>query len=119
MAPVRPGIPRMREKLNFQRREIVDDGFGNEVSGEFTTFFTAAAELIPLTGSETVIAARLTGVQPYIIRIRSHVAAREVTTAWRAVDARNASRIFNITSAANIDEKNAYIDMMATQGVAA
>lgn len=119
MAPTKPGIPKLREKLHFQRREIVDDGYGNEVSGDFATVFTAAAELIPLTGSEPVIAARLTGVQPYIIRIRSHVAAREVATSWRAVDARNGARVFNITSAANIDEKNAYIDMMATQGVAA
>ncbi|WP_028753714.1 head-tail adaptor protein [Rhizobium leucaenae] len=118
MAPIRPGIPRLREKLHFQVRALVDDGFGNEVSGDFATQFTAAAELIPLTGSEPVIAARLTGVQPYIIRVRSHVAARAVATAWRAVDARNPSRLFNITSAANIDEKNAYIDMMATQGVA-
>jgi head-tail adaptor len=114
----RTGAGAMREKLHFQMRAMVDDGFGNEQAGDFATQFTTAAQLIPLKGSEPVIAARLAGVQPYIIRIRSSVSARGVTVAWRAVDARNPSRIFNITSAANVDEKNAYIDMMATQGVA-
>ncbi|MDO3431187.1 head-tail adaptor protein [Rhizobium sp. CBN3] len=108
----------LRERLHFQTRAIVDDGFGNEQSGDWETVFTAAAELRPLKGSEPVIASRLSGVQPFVIQIRSCIEARVVTTAWRAVDARNPSRIFNITSAANFDEKNRYIDMMATQGVA-
>jgi head-tail adaptor len=108
----------MRERIDFQYRPMVDDGFGNEQAGDWTTAFTAPAQLIPLKGSEPVISARLSGVQPYIIKIRSHPAARDVTTAYRAVDARNPSRIFNITSAANFDQKGAYIDMMAVQGVA-
>jgi head-tail adaptor len=57
-------------------------------------------------------------VQPYIIRIRSCIAARAVTPAWRVVDARNPARIFNITAAVDPDNKNAWLDIMATQGVA-
>lgn len=113
----KPSAGCLREKISFQVKVTSPDDYGNEQT-EWQTQFTAAAELIPLKGGEPVIAARLTGVQPYIIRIRSHPAARDVTTAYRAVDARNPSRMFNITSAANIDQKNAYIDMMATQGVA-
>lgn len=109
---------KLREKLHFQRRAIVDDGFGNEQSGDWETVFTTAAELKPLKGSEPVIASRLSGVQPFIIQIRSCRDARDATTAWRAVDARNPARIFNITSVANFDEKNAYLDLMAVQGVA-
>jgi head-tail adaptor len=112
------GAGQLREKLLFQRRAVVDDGMGNEQAGDWETQFTAAADLIPLRGGEPVIAARLAGVQPFVIRTRSCVTARAVTTAWRAVDARNPSRIFNITSAANVDQKNAYLDLMATQGVA-
>lgn len=112
------GAGKLREKLLFQRRATVDDGFGNEQSGDFVTVFTAAAELIPLKGGEPVLAARLSGVQPYIIRIRSCTAARQVTTAWRVIDARQQSRAFNITAAVDPDNKNAWIDIMATQGVA-
>jgi head-tail adaptor len=113
--PTRAGA--MREKIEFQVKITSPDEYGNEQT-EWQTQFTTAARLTPMKGGEPVIASRLAGVQPYIISIRSCVAARAVTTAWRAVDARNPSRIFNITSAANVDEKNAYIDMMATQGVA-
>jgi head-tail adaptor len=102
----------------FQRRPSYDDGFGNEQSGDFATMFSAAAELIPLKGGETVTAARLTGTQPFILRIRSCFAAREVDTAWRVVDARNPTRIFNITAAVDPSNKNAWIEIMATQGVA-
>jgi head-tail adaptor len=112
------GAGRLREKLHFQSRQLVDDGFGNQQAGDWVVVFTAAAELKPLKGSEPVVASRLSGVQPFVIQIRSCSDARSVTTAWRAVDARNPSRIFNITSVANFDEKNAYLDMMAVQGVA-
>jgi len=112
------GAGLMRDKLHFQRREIVDDGYGNEVSGDFATVFTAPAELIPLKGSEPVIAARLTGVQPYILRIRSSIASRAMDTSWRAIDARNPARIFNITAIVDPSNKNAWLEIMATQGVA-
>jgi head-tail adaptor len=108
----------LRNKLNFQRRETIDDGAGNEQSGDFATMFSAEAELIPLKGGEPVLAARLTGTQPYIIRIRSCTTAREVDTSWRIIDARNPARIFNITAAVDPSNKNAWIELMATQGVA-
>lgn len=108
-----------RQVLLIQKRAAVDDGYGNEVSGDFETIFETTAELIPLKGSEPVIAERLTGTQPYIVRIPSCTAAREVTTAWRLVDKRDPRRIFNVTSLAHMDQKNRTIDIMATQGEAA
>ncbi|WP_065091501.1 head-tail adaptor protein [Rhizobium leucaenae] len=114
----KPGAGGLRSLLHFQVRELVDDGYGNEVAGDFATVFTTAAELIPLKGGEPVIAARLTGIQPFVLRIRSSVSARAVNTAWRAVDARNPTRIFNITAAVDPTNKNAWLEIMATQGVA-
>ncbi|MGF9564163.1 head-tail adaptor protein [Neorhizobium sp. BT27B] len=108
-----------RQVVLLQRRAMVDDGYGNEQAGDFATVFESTAELIPLKGSEPVIASRLTGVQPYVVRIPSCSAAREVTTAWRIVDKRDPRRIFNITSIADMDQKNRMLDIMATQGEAA
>lgn len=108
-----------RQVLLMQKRAAIDDGYGNEISGDFETVFESTAELIPMKGSEPVIAARLTGTQPYIFRIPSCTAARDVDTAWRAVDKRDPRRIFNITSVADMDQKNRTIDIMATQGEAA
>ncbi|MDW9523798.1 head-tail adaptor protein [Sinorhizobium meliloti] len=109
---------RMPQRLHFQKRSIVDDSYGNEVAGPFETVFTTAAELIPLRGGEPVQAARLVGVQPYTVRIRSCAAAREVTTSWRIVDARNASRVMNIRTVTNPDQKNARLDLLVDDGVA-
>lgn len=107
----------MREKLAFQRRAEADDGYGNPTSGEFETVFTDAAELIPLRGGETVAASRLTGVQPFIVRVHSSIRTRAVTPAWRIVDARS-GRTMNIRTVANFDQKNAYLDLMVDDGVA-
>jgi head-tail adaptor len=108
-----------RQIILMQKRGKVDDGFGNEISGPFATVFETTAELTPMKGSEPVIAARLTGTQPYVVRIPSCAAAREVSTAWRIVDKRDPRRVFNVTSVADMDQKNRTIDIMATQGEAA
>ena len=107
-----------RQLVLMQKRAGVDDGYGNEQAGDFATEFETTAELIPMKGSEPVIAARLTGTQPYVIRIPGCTDAREVTTAWRIVDKRDPRRIFNVTSVADMDQKNRTIDIMATQGEA-
>lgn len=114
----RSGAGSMREKLHFQRREALDDGMGNETSGPFSTVFTDAAEIIPLRGTETVMASRLAGVQPYIVRIHSNIRTRAVTPTWRIVDARNPLRVLNIRTVTNNDQKNAYLDLMVDDGVA-
>jgi len=105
----------MRSKLHFQARSEVDDGFGNVTSGPFETVFTEPARLRPGIGSETVQAARLQGVQPYTITIRSSARTRTITTAWRAVDARDASRIFDIKAIANPDEWGMNLNLVAVQ----
>lgn len=110
---------KMRQKLHFQRRgPTFENEYGNEQAGKFETVFSEFAEFIPLRGGEPVIAARLTGTQPYVMRVHSNTNSRQVSTAWRVVDARDPSRVFNITSIVNSDQKNGYLDMMATQGVA-
>jgi head-tail adaptor len=112
-----PAAAQLREKLRFEARSAaVDDGYGNFVAG-WEERFTADARVMPLKGSESVIASRLAGVQPVIITIRSHWGARQVTSDWRAVDTRNTSRVFNIKSLANFDERNRYLDIMAEAGV--
>ncbi|MCR6498416.1 head-tail adaptor protein [Shinella sp. CPCC 101442] len=114
----KPNSGALRVKLHFQVRPLVDDGRGNEQSGDWETKFTDFAELIPLRGGEPVLAARLTGVQPYIVRVRSHTASREVTPSWRAIDARNSRRELNIRSVSDPDQTNAWLDMMVDDGVA-
>ncbi len=112
----KPSAGAMRQKVYFQRRSLVDDGMGNEVTGPFETMFTDAAEFIPLRGGEGVQAARLTGIQPYIVRVRSSVQTRAVGADWQIVDARSVV-VYAITAPpTNQDQKNAWLDIMVTQG---
>ncbi|MBY3255577.1 head-tail adaptor protein [Rhizobium laguerreae] len=107
----------LRSKLHFQKRGQSDDGYGGTVVGEYSTVFTDAAEIIPRMGTETVMASRLQGVQPFTIRVRSSTQTRELDATWRALDARTTTVYSIVSPPTNLDQKNAYIEMLATTGV--
>ncbi|WP_336801474.1 phage head closure protein [Kaistia sp. MMO-174] len=107
----------LRERVAFDRRDAVDDGYGNTVAGDWREQFVVWARIQPLKGGEGVQAARLAGSQPVVIRVRLSSSTREIRVDWRARDVRNGMP-FNITSMANMDEKGAYLDVLATSGVA-
>ena len=87
----------LRSFIIFQKRDEVDDGFGNLVpGGPFKTQFSAYANLRPLlrgsaVGVEDVFADRLQGNQPYVVTVRKHAALNAVTSAWRIVDVRSST----------------------------
>jgi head-tail adaptor len=110
---------KLRSLLLFQKRAVSDDGYGNEVTGDFATVFEDAAEIIPRMGTEAVMGARLQGLQPVTIRVRSHDATRSLDSTWRAVDKRT-SQVYAITSPpVNTDQQNRFIEMLATIGAQA
>ena len=113
----RNGTGAMRQKIHFQRRIEKEDEYGNTVT-DFETVFTDAAEFVPLRGGEAVMGARLTGIQPFIVRVHSSTQTRAVEAAWQIVDARSGV-VYAITAPpVNTDQKNAYLDIMVTQGKA-
>ncbi len=110
----RRGAGRYNRLITFQRRQAVDDGFGN-TKGDWEDIFTSPARLEPKLGGEATTAARLQGTQPHMMTIRSNTAAREVTPAWRAYDARNTKLVFDIKSAINPDERNGDIELLVVE----
>src|SRR5690554_4862344 len=109
----------LRDRLHFQARGSIDDGWGNSVpgAGAFATEFTMDAAMRPRIGGEEVTAARLDGRQPYVVTVRNTTETRGITTAWRAVDARDSNRIFNIVSPpADPDGRNQWIEFLVEQG---
>jgi head-tail adaptor len=110
-----PSAGAARMKIFFQRRVEKEDEYGNTVEG-FQTIFTDAAEFIPLRGGEAIMGSRLSGIQPYIVRVRSSIASRAVGADWQIVDARSGV-VYAITAPpTNQDQKNAWLDIMVTQG---
>lgn len=115
----------LRERLHFQSRGDLDDGWGNVTpgAGDFVTRFTVAAGMQPRTGSEAVTAARLEGRQPYVVRVRANARLNNVTTAWRLADARAGetggvpNRIFNIVAPAiDPDGKSQWSELLVVEG---
>lgn len=106
----------LRERVAFEQRAVVDDGYGNDTAGEFAEAFRVAARIKPARGGETIQAERLAGRQPVVITVRCSNATRRVTTDWRVRDVRK-DVVYNIRSIANPDERGAYFDMECEAGV--
>lgn len=111
----------LRFKLHFQRRSVGTDGWGGPQQdgarrGSFETVFTVRAAMTPLRGTESVMAERLAGRQPWVVAVRSSSQTRQVDTSWQIVDARDESRVFAITGAADPDGRRMWIELLVTEG---
>lgn len=108
----------LRGRVHFQQRQLEPDPWGGDPrEGDFATVFTCAAEFIAMRGSETVIASRLQGIQPYIVRVRQSADTRAVDETWRIVDARDTSRVFAIKAPpTDPNQKRAWLDFLVEQG---
>ena len=105
-------------QMEFQKRSLDEtgDGAGN-FEGDFETVFTEWVRRTFLRGGETVMAARLSGRQPAILRVRATVETREITTDWRLVNSENEVEIWNVRSV-EPSEDRAFIDLLCERGVA-
>ncbi|KKX33977.1 head-tail adaptor protein [Rhizobium sp. LC145] len=111
------GAGGLRQRMLFQAKGMGPDEYGNPIPSDvFATVFEDYAELVPRLGGESVMASRLQGIQPYTARVRSSPNTRQVTTAWRLVDARNDKRVFNIKAISDPDQKNQYLEMLIVDG---
>lgn len=111
------GAGELRERVHLQRRAAGNDGFGVGPSGQFETVATVWAHYLPLRGSESVQASRLQGRQPYVVTIRQSSQVRDLTPAWRIVDARNEARVFAISAPpTDPDGRRAFFEILCTEG---
>lgn len=113
----REGAGALTEVVRFEVRSDGEDEYGNVTTGPWAVQFHEPARLRPLKGSEPVLAQRLVGVQPFVLCVRSSSRTRRIDPAWRAVNVRSGV-IYNIKTAVNPDERNAYLEMMVVQGEA-
>lgn len=79
----KPVAQELRHRATFDARGVVDDGYGNEVAGEFAPVFSCRAAFRPAGGSEAVIAARLEGRQVLHVYVRASQNTRQIKTGWR------------------------------------
>lgn len=73
-----------RVRVSFQSRDEPSEDDTGTNPGEWKERFQDMCQVIWLRGSEPVIAQRLQGVNPVVLRLRSSESARSVDATWRA-----------------------------------
>jgi SPP1 family predicted phage head-tail adaptor len=110
------GAGALRDRVTFAMRVTADDGYGNTV-GNWQDQFSRSAQITALRGGESVMAARLAGTQPVIIRVRIDSGTREITPGWKATHGLTGIA-YNIVSVADMEGRRRYFDILARSGEA-
>jgi head-tail adaptor len=116
------------QHVAFDERANVGDGYGNRQAG-FVQRLERRAGFTPLRGSETVIAARLEGRQPIVVRVRADPDTRKIEADWRMRDLRKGrwagdiekywdGPVYAVRSIIESDDRQ-FLDIMVESGVAA
>lgn len=103
-------------KVAFDSRAAVDDGEGN-VEGDFVQRFECRAGFTFLRGGEGVIAGRLEGRQPVVVRVRRSSNTLQIAADWQMRDLRTGV-VYAVRSVVPTDDR-LFIDVTAESGVAA
>lgn len=111
------GAGRLYHHVAFDRREMIDDGYGNTVAGDWQEQFQRRAEFRTLPGSETVLAARLAGRQPMQVNVRIDSQVALVGNDWQVRDVRN-GLAYNIRDIRRDNSNRAMMVFMIEGGVA-
>mgnify|MGYP003644067191 CR=1 FL=1 len=98
----------LRHRITIQSVGTSYDDYG-DLSDSWTTLASVWASISPISGTEKDIASELTGVVTHSIRVR-----------YRAgISAQNriefGSRVFQIESVRNWDERNIFIEILAKE----
>ncbi len=107
----------LRDKVRFERRAEVADGFGN-FEGDWRSLGEARASLNPTRGGEAVIAGRLQGKASWDLWVQSSALTRSLTPGDRVVDVRDPRRVFNIRWSGDLDGDRRWLLVQLEQGVA-
>jgi len=107
---------RLIEKVAFDKREQVDDGFGNIVAGDWQEQFQTHAAFTQLRASETVMAGRLESRNAILMQVRINDQTEMIGTDWQARDVRRGES-YNVREK-HPDAARAYFELLAESNVA-
>lgn len=106
---------KLREVVRFERRDRVDDGYGNFTSGDWLTLETVRGELVIADGDEAVEAGRVQSSNLADLMVRSSTRTRSLKTSDRVVIK---EELWSILSITNPDRRNHMLRLKVERGVA-
>ena len=102
---------RLRQRVTIEQPSESADGAGG-TTRSWTTLATVWAELLPLRGAENLLAFQQQAELTHRVTLRYR---DDVTTAMRlSYD----SRVFNIRSTRNVEERDQLLELLVEEGVA-
>lgn len=110
-------LPRLKERVAFDRPSGVSDGQGGTTKGWVEEIAKVGAAFRYLRGGETVQAARLEGRQPIIATIRNNGTAKQIDATWRMRDL-SGPDVYAISSIVPTDD-DLYLEIAAERGLQA
>ncbi len=120
MSTDRPSAGKLRERVTLSRRMAINPDapldLGN-TRADWVDQGTVWAEYVHLRGGEAVIAGRLQGRHPQIIRVRASALTREIKTDWQVTDARTGTVYAVRDVTPEVDR--AWISLFCESGMAA
>ena len=115
-----PGAGDLHQTVQWAEPFGAMDRYGNEQTG-WANRFVVRAQIAPKLGGEDVMAARLQGRQPVVIRVRNTVDTRKITTNWRVTDT-DSGIAYNVRSGCDPymgqAERGRWLEFVAESGVA-
>lgn len=110
------GAGLLEQMVAFDKREEVEDPYGNMVANWVEQFQDYAAFSF-LRGSEEVMAARLESRAPMLVRIRMSNNARQIGNDWQMRDLQGYNMAYNVRDI-TWDNSRAVVDLLVEGGVA-
>jgi len=104
------------DRVAFEQRDPVDDGYGNTVSGDFVSKFEVYAQISFLKGGEAVMASRLQSRKNSIISVLADDGPMATVNAdWRIRHVEDGT-LFNIRDITRTPNR-AYYEILCESGV--
>lgn len=122
------GSGQLYERVAFDQRVSQPDGYGNEQE-QFVEQFERRAGFTFLRGGEAVIASRLEGRQPIVVRVRRDSDTLKIQPDWQMRNARDGGwqgtapdqywdgPVYAVRSIAPTEDRQ-FLDIMVESGVA-
>ncbi len=101
----------LNRRVTFQQQAL---DANNDRLGAWTDVVTRDARVQSLKGTEAVQGQRLAGVQPVVIYVRRDTLTKAVDNSYRAVDARDSTIVWDITSKV-VSEDLCWVEILATE----
>tara|TARA_Y100000389_G_scaffold38117_1_gene32392 strand:+ start:943 stop:1293 length:351 start_codon:yes stop_codon:yes gene_type:complete len=113
-------VGRMRHRLQLQKKTVASDGGGSNAITAWTTFATVYGAITTKSGNKRLFGDQIEQPTTHVIKIRFRKNLSFVDRIMYEFinSGKQETRIFNIQSVVNVDNKDKYLEITCIEGIA-